>query len=119
MSTKRIIPRALFEPIIGLRASDLTDNNTLLNLIKNETPLAIEEAFKAKKTFATIFEVNTSGYFLDIPKMYWISALEECIKLNLEDEHFEECIKLKDLIEEIKRASKKPIKSKQDGERID
>ena len=112
MSTKRLIPRALFEPIIGIQASDLTDNAILLNLIKSETPLAIEEAFKAKKTFATIFEVNTTGYFLDIPKTYWIQALEECIKLNLEDEHFEECIKLKDLIEVIKKASKKPIKSK-------
>ena len=53
MSTKRLIPRALFEPIIGIQASDLTDNAILLNLIKSETPLAIEEAFKAKKTFAT------------------------------------------------------------------
>ena len=113
MSTKRLIPRALFEPIIGLQASDLTDNEILLNLIAVEKLVGeFFKAFKAKKTFATIFEVNASGYFLDIPKMYWIDALEECIKLNLQDEHFEECIKLKDLIEVIKKASKKPIKSK-------
>jgi hypothetical protein len=119
MLTKRTIPRAIFEPIIGLQASDLTSNEILLNLIKNETPLAIEEAFKAKKTFATIFEVNASGYFLDIPKMYWVDALQECIKLNLIEESYEECLRLNNLIEEIKKTSKKTIKQRHDGERTD
>ena len=61
MLIKRTIPRAIFEPIIGLQASDLTGNEILLNLIKNETPLAIEEAFKAKKTFATILKQKHDG----------------------------------------------------------
>jgi len=118
MSTKRTIPRALFEPIIGLQASDLMDNEVLLNLIRSETPLAIEEAFKARKTFATIFEVNTTGYFLDLPKMYWVDALQECIKLNLVDEKYEECLRLNNLIEDIKKVSKKTIKQKDNGEGV-
>ncbi len=116
MSTKRIIPRALFESFPDLRSSDLIANEPLLGLIRKETPIAIEEAFRGKKTFATIFEINTSGYYLDIPKMYWTAALEECIKMNLQDEHFEECLKLKNLIDEIKATSKKTLKLKQDGE---
>jgi hypothetical protein len=119
MSTKRLIPRALFEPLMGIQSSDLTDNDILLDLVKLETPLAIEEAFKSKKTFATVFEINTTGYFLDIPKSYWIDALQECIKFNLVEEKYEECTRLSKLIEEIKRASKKPIKQKNDGEGID
>lgn len=119
MPSKRIIPRALFEPFLGLQASDLLESETLLSLIRNETPYAIEEAFKSRKTFATIFEVNTTGYYLDVPKMYWIAALEECIKLNIAEDHFEECIKLTKLIENIKKASKKPIKVNQNGERVD
>jgi len=114
--SKRVIPRAVFEPLSGVQASDLIDNPPLLNMIRNETPPAIEEAFRAKKTFATIFEINTSGYYVDIPRMYWIPALEECIKLNLVDEKYEECLKLNNLIEEIKTAKKKPIKQK-NGER--
>lgn len=116
MATKRLIPRALFEPFVGLQASDLIGSEILTDLIRRETPLAIEEAFKAKKTFASIFEINTSGYFVDIPKKYWVAALEECIKFNLVDEHFEECLRLKNLIEDIKKASKKPIKAKSNGE---
>ena len=119
MPSKRIIPRALFEPFLGLQASDLLKSETLLSLIRNETPYAIEEAFKSRKTFATIFEVNTTGYYLDVPKIYWIAALEECIKLNITEDHFEECIKLTKLIENIKKASKKPIKVNQNGERVD
>ena len=114
--SKRIIPRALFEPFTGLQSSDLLDNEPLLNLIKNETPAAIEEAFRSKKTFATLFEVNMTGYYLDIPKQYWIDALEECIKLYLHEEKYEECVKLNSLIEQIKTASKKPFKQKNNGE---
>ena len=115
---KRIIPRALFEPFYGLEASDLMDNEPLLSLIRKETPDAIEEAFRTKKTFATLFEINTTGLYLDIPKMYWIPALETCIKLNLQDEHFEECVKLTNLIDKIKKAPRKPIKHIEDGERV-
>lgn len=115
---KRLIPRALFEPFDELQASDLLDNEALLNLIRQETPDAIEEAFRGKKSFATLFEVNMTGYFLDIPKMYWIDALQECIKLNLVEEKYEECLKLNNLIEEIKTAPKKTIKSKKNGERV-
>ena len=115
---KRLIPRALFEPFEELQASDLLDNEALLNLIRQETPDAIEEALRAKKSFATLFEVNMTGYFLDIPKMYWVSALQECIKLNLVEEKYEECLRLNNLIEEIKTTPKKPLKTKNNGERV-
>ena len=118
MPSKRILPRAVFEPFSGLQTSDLLESETLISLIRNETPYAIEEAFRSRKTFATIFEVNTTGYYLDVPKMYWIDALEECIKLNIAEDRFEECIKLTKLIEDIKKASKKPIKVNQNGERV-
>ena len=48
---KREIPKAFFEPLEDIQASDLLDNEALLNMIKVETPLAIEEAFRNKKTF--------------------------------------------------------------------
>ena len=112
---KRLIPRALFEPFSGLQASDLMDNEPLLNLIRKETPDAIEEAFRNKKTFATLFEINGMGLFIDIPKQYWIPALEQCINFMLEEERFEECIKLRDLIEELKKPIKRIPKKKNNG----
>ena len=38
---KRKIPRAFFEPLEAIQASDLLENESLLDLVKNETPLAI------------------------------------------------------------------------------
>lgn len=105
--SKRKIPRALFEPLENIKASDLVANEALINLVKKETFLAIEEAYRNKKTFATLFEVNGTGMYIDIPKQYWIPALEQCINFMLEDERFEDCIPVKALIDQIK----KPIKT--------
>ena len=109
----------MFEPLEDLQASDLVTNEALLNLVKKEAPVAIEEAFKNKKTFATLFEINGTGMYIDIPKQYWVPALEQCINFMLEDERFEECISIKKLIDEIKKPVKtltKKTKKKVDGE---
>lgn len=103
---KRLIPRAMFETLEGLQTSDLIHNEAFLNLIKAETPLAIKEAFDNKKTFATLFEINELDLFLDIPKTYFIPALEQCIAFKLEEEKFEECIPIKELIEQIRKGTK-------------
>ena len=113
---KRKIPRAFFEPLEAIQASDLLENDSLLDLVKNETPLAIEEAFRNKKTFATLFEINGIELYIDIPKQYWIPALEQCINFKLEEEKIEDCIKLRDLIEEIKKPIKRIPKKKENGE---
>ena len=113
--SKREIPKAFFEPLEDIQASDLLDNEALLRMIKAETPIAIEEAFRNKKTFATLFEINGMGLFIDVPKQYWIPALEQCINFMLEEERFEECIKLRDLIEEIKKPIKRIPKKKNNG----
>jgi hypothetical protein len=118
MATRKI-PRALFEPLENIRASDLIDNEALLSLLKKETVLAIQEAYRSKKTFATLFEINTSGMYIDIPKQYWVPALEQCINFMLEDERFEECIPIKVLIDEIKkpvRTLTKKDKKKNNGD---
>ena len=115
----RRIPRALFEPLEEAKASDLVANETLINLVKRETFVAIQEAFKNKKTFATLFEINTTGMYIDIPKQYWIPALEQCINFKLEDERFEECIPIRELINEIRKPVKtisKKTKKKSNGE---
>ena len=114
---KRQIPRALFELPDDIQASQLIENDSLLALVKAETPIAIEESFRNKKTFATIFEINGIGLYVDIPKAYWIPALEQCIAYNLEEERFEECVKLKNLIDEIRKGNKtiKTTKPEKDG----
>lgn len=117
--SKRKIPRAIFEPLEHVECSNLVESEPLLDLIKKETVPAIRDAHESKKTFATIFEINGLGFYLDIPKQYWIPALEQCIAFMLEEEKFEECIPIKKLIDEIKKPikslPKKTSKKNQDG----
>ena len=113
--SKRQIPKAFFEPLEDIQASDLFENDSLISLIKKETPIAIEEAFRNKKTFATLFEINGMELYLDIPKQYWVPALEQCIHFMIQEEDFEKCIPLRNLIEEIKKPIKKIPKKKTNG----
>jgi hypothetical protein len=116
---KRNIPKAFFEPLENIQSSDLIESVPLLEMIKKETFIAIEEAFKNRKTFATLFEINGTGLYIDIPKTYWIPALEQCINFMLEEERFEECIPIKNLIEKIRKpintVPKKTTKKKDNG----
>jgi len=113
---KRVIPRAMFQPLEGLTMAELCDTESLVNLTKQETYPAIEEAFNNKKTFATLFEINVTGYYIDIPKRSWVDALEELIKYNLTEEKFEECTKIKQLIDKIRQPIKVKPKNIADGE---
>ena len=113
--SKRQIPKAFFEPLEHIQASDLLENESLLEMIKKETPVAIEEAFKNNKTFATLFEINGIGIYIDIPKQYWVPALETCIRFMIEKEDFEKCIPLRNLVEEIQKPIKKIPKKKSNG----
>ena len=109
---------AFFEPLESIQASDLTESSALLDMIKKETFLAIKEAFESKKTFATLFEINGTGLYLDIPKQYWLPALEQCINFMLEEERFEECIPIKNLIEKIRKPiSTVPKKTSKNSQR--
>ena len=116
--SRRVIPRAMFEPLEDIRAEDLLQTPILVAMVRKETPLAIKAALEEKKTFATIFEVGATGMYIDIPKSYWVDALEQCISHSLEEEKFEDCIELKKLIDEVKgsvRSVKKSYKSKKNG----
>ncbi len=122
MAAKRQIPKALFEPWSGITAEDLMDTPPLVELVKKEAPKAIQDAFENRKTFATLFQVNHSEYYVDIPKSHWIHALEECIKYLIEEQRYEECKDIKKLIDDIKAAAKrisKPLKQAQNGEAAD
>jgi len=120
---KRHIPKAVFEPWDGISAADLIQTPQLVELVKKEAPQAIRDAFDNRKTFATLFQINHSEYYIDIPKPYWVSALEVCIRYYIEDQRYEDCKDIKKLIDDIKAGtkslSKKQVKTQDDGKNTD
>ena len=90
--------RALFENPQDLRAEDVAQSGILKDLLKNHVPLAIENAIVKKKIYASVFEINDSKQFIEIHKNNWVQALETCLVWYVEDEDYEMCNHIKNLI---------------------
>jgi hypothetical protein len=102
--TQRKTVRAIFDNAEELSFEDIKDSNILKTLLKQEVPKAIEDAMVNKKTFASIFEINTTNNFIEIHKNYWADCLSVCLHWYLEDgkEDYETCNHISKLIETLK-----------------
>lgn len=107
--------RAMFPDVYNLSSEDIASSDILKDLLRVEVPKSIRQAFKEKKQYASVFEINDSSYYLDLHKKDWISALETCILFNTESENYEVCSEINGLMAEINKANKSPkIKIKKD-----
>lgn len=109
MERKRKV-RAVIENVHLASAEDLIKSDTLKQLLMTETPSAIENAIQTKNVYATIFEINDSSSYVEVHKRDWVSALESCLKYQLEKENYELCSKINSLINRIKAKSSLTIK---------
>jgi sugar/nucleoside kinase (ribokinase family) len=93
--------RVNFDNLDEMRSEDLVESNVLINVLKIEVPKAINKAIKEKKTYATVFEINSFGVFVEIHKKDWISALNSCVALHIKDEEYELCGELTKTLETL------------------
>lgn len=105
--------RAVFDNLYNLRSEDIEKSDQLKELLKNQVPKAIKLAQESNKIFASIFEINSTGAYLEIHKNHWISALETIILWRVEsdlEEDYKTCAEIRDLIIAIKNGVKrKPV----------
>lgn len=113
---KKRAARALFENIDELTSESLQQSEIFKNLIKEQVPKAIEESFKAKKIFAAIFEINNTTNYVEIHRNHWIQALESCLIWYIEDEDYEACNKIKNLVKALQKKQRLYNKKQPDGE---
>jgi hypothetical protein len=112
MSKKSTTIRALFEDVHNLSPEEIAKSDKLKQLLKSIVPECIQQAQSANKQSATLFEINSTDHFVEIPKKDWPQALETCIMWYLESEDYEMCTKLKQLIDEIQKKSTKKLNVK-------
>jgi hypothetical protein len=114
--------RALFDNLDQLTPEQISKSDILKELVKKHVPLAVEEAIVDKKIYASLFEINDSGQHVEIHKNNWVQALETCLVWYVEDENYEMCTHIKNLIHTIQdkpKASKIEVpKKKKHGKRI-
>lgn len=116
---KRKVVRALFDQPEFLRSEDVSQSEILKELLKIHVPNSIEDAIVNNKIYACIFEINDSSHYIEIHKNHWIQSLETCLLWYVEDEDYEMCNHIKNIIQSIKdksKISKVSIKKKKDGE---
>lgn len=107
---KKKVVRAVFDRLDELSAEDIVKSEVLKSLLRAQVPISIREAFNAKKIFASVFEINNSGAFVEIHKHQWIPALESIVLWLVDMEDYESCTEIKNLISEIKNKPKdRPI----------
>lgn len=113
----RKVVRAVFDNPQDLTTEQVADSQELKKLIKSQAPEAIQLAFEHGKKFATVFEINDSSYYVELPKKSWVQALETCLLWYVEDEDYEMCTKIKDLVKEIqKKGNKNKLNLEASGE---
>lgn len=110
--------RAIFDTPEMVTSEDVAKSNELKELLKIHVPYAINDAIVANKIYASVFEINDTNVYLDIHKNNWIQALETCLLWYVENESYEMCVYIKDLIQAIKNKGKGnvTIKGGKDGE---
>jgi hypothetical protein len=80
----------------------LSNNEIFSTAVFKEAFESIKDAVKTRSKTAVLFELGQSEYYIEIEKRDWEQALQSCIDKLVEDEKYEECIKIKDVIEKIK-----------------
>lgn len=102
-STRRVPMMVL--NIVGEGKADINvicDNEVFAAAVYKETVESIKDALSSRKQTAVLFELNKSDYYIEISKDQWKQALQTCIDRFVETEQYEECSKIKILIDKIK-----------------
>ncbi len=93
--------RAIFDNPEGLIADQVAQSKELKELIKVQVPAAINDSMIRGKTYASIFEINDTSCYVELHKKDWVQALETCLVWYVEDEDYEMCTHIKDMIQTI------------------
>ena len=111
---KKVI-RAVFDDPNGVSPESVANSQDLKKLIKLHVYDYIKTAFESNKTFAPLFEINDSSYYVELHRKHWVQALETCMIWYVEDENYEMCTKIKDLIKDINGKKKNKLNLEDGG----
>lgn len=79
----------------------LTEVPEVIQVVIDETVVAIKEGIAKKKKSINLFEVTNSEYYIELKKEQWKSSLEKALEYYLEKEEYERCAECRDLINKL------------------
>lgn len=101
----RIIPNLHIKPISTATPVDIIlEADVLVDLVHSEVLPAIEQALKTRKTVATLFQINSTDAYLELPRASWINAIDKSIAYNSQKERYELCNELTTLKSKLNKS---------------
>jgi prophage antirepressor-like protein len=101
MKIKRKIPSLNINLEPGASVEMLTSIPQFNKAVLSEVLPSIKHGIESKKDVATLFELNNSNVFLDIPKTHWKKSLQNVLKFYEDQEDYNKCIECRDLISKL------------------
>ena len=107
IKSPKIKPKVRKIPSLNIMVNGNIDIDTLsripefMKTIQNETLYAIQEGLNKNKQSVSLFEINHSGYYIDLERENWKSSLEHILNHFEKDEDYNKCIQCRDLIEKL------------------
>ncbi len=94
-----------------ISAKDIPNIPNFKKLIISESFEAIKAAHDSLQEIAVLFEINNSGYIVQMERNHWVNALEKAVKFYEKSEEFEKCILVNNLITKINEERRNPKNS--------
>jgi hypothetical protein len=85
----------------GVSYSILTETPEIIQIVIDETVVAIKEGINKNKKSISLFEVANSEYYIELKKDKWKSSLETALDYYAEREEYNKCIECRDLINKL------------------
>jgi hypothetical protein len=85
----------------GASYEAMTRSPEIIQIVIDETVLAIKEGINKKKKSISLFEVADSEYYIELKKDNWKLSLEKALNYYLEREEYNKCAECRDLINQL------------------
>ena len=83
-------------PILSFEDASLKKTQVYKSLVEG-----VSEAIKNNKDKIRLCEVKNSNQFITVEKQNWKSSLDSALQYYIDVEEYEECSKIKDLIDKL------------------
>lgn len=95
-------------PVFKVKAEPGTDYSKVLlaipevkKAVLEETVFAIKHGIEKNKSSISLFEVADSSYYIELSKDKWKPTLENLIEYYVEQEEYDKCVEVRDLISKL------------------
>lgn len=98
---KRKIPVFRLTMGNGATYEQISEHPVIRKVVIEETIFAIKEGIKKKKNTIPLFQISGTNTYVELEKEKWQPILEKILDKYIEEENYDRCIEIRDLIKQI------------------